>query len=67
MEPDGTGRCAEDVHRGLPDQSGFQFWFAGMLGVTDSLGCPDGQEPPGQVVVLSHKFWKRHFNGDPSW
>jgi len=27
--------------------------------------APDGQEPQ-QVVVLSNKFWRRHFNGDLS-
>jgi len=27
--------------------------------------APDGQEPQ-QVVVLSNKFWQRHFNGDPT-
>jgi putative ABC transport system permease protein len=27
--------------------------------------APDGQEPQ-PVVVLSYKFWQRHFNGDPS-
>jgi predicted permease len=43
-----------------------------MLGVPAMLGryflpsdAPDGQEPQ-PVVVLNHKFWKRHFNGDPS-
>ena len=43
-----------------------------MLGVPPMLGRyflpsddPDGQEPR-PVVVLPYKFWKRHFNGDPS-
>ena len=43
-----------------------------MLGVPAMLGryfLPsddlDGQEPQ-PVVVLNHKFWKRHYNGDPS-
>lgn len=43
-----------------------------MLGVPAMLGHyflpsddPDGQEPR-PVIVLSHKFWLRHYNGDPS-
>src|ERR1700761_5688505 len=43
-----------------------------MLGVPAMLGRYfltsddlDGQEPQ-PVVVLSYKFWKRHYNGDPS-
>src|SRR5450756_19055 len=43
-----------------------------MLGVPAMLGryflpsdAPDGQDPQ-PVVVLNHKFWKRHFGGDPS-
>jgi putative ABC transport system permease protein len=43
-----------------------------MLGLPAMLGryyvssdAPDGQEPQ-QVVVLSNKFWQRHYNGDPT-
>jgi predicted permease len=57
----------EDVQGIYLTGSGLQF-----LGLPAMLGrnflpsdAPDGQEPP-QVVVLSHKFWQRHFNGDPS-
>lgn len=41
-----------------------------MLGVPAMLGryflptdAPDGQDPQ-PVIVLSYKFWKRHYNGD---
>jgi putative ABC transport system permease protein len=43
-----------------------------MLGVPAMLGryfvpsdAPDGLDPQ-PVVVLNYKFWKRHYNGDPS-
>jgi putative ABC transport system permease protein len=43
-----------------------------MLGIPAMLGryflpsdAPDGQDPQ-PVVVLSYKFWKRHYNGDRS-
>ena len=43
-----------------------------MLGVPAMLGryflpsdAPDGQDPQ-PIVVLSYKFWKRHYNGDRS-
>lgn len=43
-----------------------------MLGLPAMLGrnyvpsdAPDGQDPQ-QVVVLSNKFWMRHYNGDPT-
>ena len=61
------GDVPEDVHGVYLTSNGLQF-----LGLPAMLGrnflpsdAPDGQEPP-QVVVLSHKFWQRHFNGDPS-
>ena len=61
------GDVPEDVHGIYLTPSGLQF-----LGLPAMLGrnflpsdAPDGQEPQ-QVVVLSHKFWQRHFNGDPS-
>src|SRR3984885_14817175 len=61
------GDVPEDVRGNYLTPNGFQF-----LGLPAMLGryflptdAPDGQEPQ-QVVVLSHKFWQRHFNGDPS-
>ncbi|MGA7522612.1 MAG: ABC transporter permease [Acidobacteriaceae bacterium] len=43
-----------------------------MLGVPPMLGryfvpsdAPDGQDPQ-PVIVLSYKFWRRHYNGDRS-
>lgn len=43
-----------------------------MLGVPAQYGryfmpsdAPDGQDPQ-PVIVLSNKFWRRHYNGDPS-
>jgi putative ABC transport system permease protein len=43
-----------------------------MLGMPAMLGryylpsdAPDGQDPQ-PVIVLSYKFWMRHYNGDPS-
>src|SRR5277367_5990346 len=57
----------EDVQGIYLTGNGLQF-----LGLPAMLGrnflpsdAPDGQEPQ-QVVVLSHKFWQRHFNGDPT-
>src|SRR5277367_6846532 len=57
----------EDVQGIYLTGNGLQF-----LGLPALLGrnflpsdAPDGQEPR-QVVVLSHKFWQRHFNGDPT-
>jgi putative ABC transport system permease protein len=56
----------EDVQGIYLTGNGFRF-----LGLPAMLGrnflpsdAPDGQEPQ-QVVVLSHKFWQRHFNADP--
>jgi predicted permease len=57
----------EDVQGIYLTGNGFRF-----LGVPAMLGryfepsdAPDGKEPE-PVVVLSYKFWQRHFNGDPS-
>jgi len=57
----------EDVQGIYLTPSGLQFLgLPAMLGRNFLLSdARDGQEPP-QVVVLSHKFWQRHFNGDPS-
>jgi putative ABC transport system permease protein len=61
------GDVPEDVQGIYLTPSAFQ-----VLGLPAMLGrtffpsdAPDSQEPQ-QVVVLSHKFWERHFNGDPS-
>ena len=61
------GDVPEDVRGIYLTPSGLQF-----LGLPAMLGrnflpsdAPDGHEPE-QVVVLSHKFWQRHFNGDRS-
>jgi putative ABC transport system permease protein len=57
----------EDVAGVYLTSNGFNF-----LGVPAALGrglqpsdAIDGQDPQ-PVVVLSYKFWQRHFNGDPS-
>jgi predicted permease len=61
------GDVPEDVQGVYLTNSGLQF-----LGIPAMLGrnfspadAPDGQEPQ-PVVVLSNKFWRRHYNGDPS-
>jgi putative ABC transport system permease protein len=57
----------EDVQGVYLSSNGFNF-----LGVPAAVGrglqpsdAIDGQDPQ-PVVVLGNKFWKRHFNGDPS-
>lgn len=57
----------EDVQGVYLSSNGFNF-----LGVPAALGrglqpsdAIDGQDPQ-PVVVLSYKFWQRHFNSDPS-
>jgi predicted permease len=63
-----TGRdFPEDVLGVYFSSNSFQF-----LGLPTMLGryftpsdVPDDQDPQ-PVVVLGNKFWKRHFNGDPS-
>jgi predicted permease len=57
----------EDVQGVYFSSNGFDF-----MGVPPALGrglipsdAIDGQEPQ-PVVVLSYKFWQRHFNGDPA-
>jgi putative ABC transport system permease protein len=57
----------EDVQGIYLSSNGFDF-----LGVPPAVGrglipsdAIDGQEPQ-PVVVLSYKFWQRHFNGDPA-
>ena len=57
----------ENVETDFFSSNGFDFF-----GVPAALGrglepsdAVDGQDPQ-PVVVLSHKFWSRHFNGDPS-
>jgi putative ABC transport system permease protein len=62
-----SGDVPEEVDGVYLTNSGLQF-----LGMPAMLGriflpsdAPDGQEPQ-PVVDLSYKFWRRHFNGDPS-
>ena len=61
------GDVPEEVDGTYLTNSGLQFF-----GVPAMLGrnflpsdAPDGQEPQ-PVVVLAYKFWRRHYNGDPS-
>jgi putative ABC transport system permease protein len=57
----------EDVSGVYLTNSGLQFFgMPAMLGRNFlPSDAPDGQEPQ-PVVDLSYKFWRRHFNGDPS-
>jgi predicted permease len=57
----------EDVIAIMMNGSAFQF-----LGLTPLLGryiipsdAPDGQDPQ-PVLVISYKFWQRHYRGDPA-
>jgi putative ABC transport system permease protein len=61
------GDVPEDVQAVYLTGSGLQFF--GLPAVLGRNFLPsdaaDNQEPQ-QVAVLSNKFWRRHFNGDPS-
>jgi predicted permease len=61
------GDVPEDVQGVYLTNSGLQFLgMPAMLGrIFVPADAPDGQEPQ-PVVVLSNKFWRRHYNGDPS-
>ena len=61
------GDLPEDVQAIYLTPSAFKFLgMPAMLGRNFlSSDAPEGQEPQ-QVVVLSNKFWQRHFNGDPA-
>jgi predicted permease len=49
----------------LTGNAGSHFGVPAMLGRTLlSSDAPDGQDPQ-PVIVLSYRFWQRHFNSDP--
>jgi predicted permease len=56
----------EDVQSSqLSGNAGAHFGVPAMLGRTIiPSDAPDGQDPE-PVVVLSYRFWRRHFNSDP--
>jgi predicted permease len=56
----------EDVQSSqLSGNAGAHFGVAPVLGRTIiPSDAPDGQDPE-PVVVLSYRFWRRHFNSDP--
>ena len=66
------------AHVGLPGEIPERLWVDavtpdafGKLGVTATLGRTlqpsDGEMPPATpVAVLSHRYWKNHFSGDPA-
>ena len=61
----------EDLPQDVPStqlsgNAGAYFGVPALLGRTISLSdAPDGQDPQS-VVLLSFKFWRRHFNSDPT-
>jgi putative ABC transport system permease protein len=57
----------EDVSAVYFSGTGFRFFgMPPLLGREwDTSDAPDTKDPQ-PVAVLSHKFWQRHFNGDPS-
>ncbi len=61
----------EDLPQDVPSvqlsaNAGTHFGVPALLGRTlIPSDAPDGQDPQ-PVVVLSYKFWQRHFNGDPT-
>jgi predicted permease len=62
-----SGDLPEDVNGSFLSSNAFNFFgvpaFLGRgLQPSDAI---DGQDPQ-PVVVLSYKFWQRHFNGDPT-
>ena len=63
-----TGRdFPEDVRGGYFSGNSFQFLgLPAMLGRYFTPSDVSGDRGPNPVVVLSHKFWKQHFNADPS-
>jgi hypothetical protein len=61
----------EDLPQDVPStqltaNAGTHFGVPALLGRTlIPSDAPDGQDPQ-PVVVLSYRFWQRHFNSDPS-
>jgi predicted permease len=61
----------EDLPQDVPStqlsgNAGAHFGVPAMLGRTlISSDAPEGQDPQ-PVVLLSYRFWQRHFNADPS-
>src|SRR5215469_13400360 len=61
----------EDLPEDVPStqlsaNAGIHFGVPALLGRTIiPSDAPDGQDPE-PVVVLSYRFWQRHYNGDPS-
>ena len=61
----------EDLPQDVPStqftaNAGAHFGVPALLGRTlIPSDAPDGQDPQ-PVVVLSYRFWQRHFNSDPS-
>lgn len=62
-----TGGLPENVSAVGFSPNGFQhFGVSAMLGRTFAPSdVPTPQDPP-RIAVISYRFWKRHFNGDPA-
>ncbi|WP_353069480.1 ABC transporter permease [Tunturibacter empetritectus] len=57
----------EDVHSTLMTSNGFNFFGVPTLlgrGILPSDASDDRDPQP--ILVISYKFWQRHFNGDPT-